>query len=293
MAKYRAAPLTDEQRAEKRELEQQLAAAAVQELTSSDGWQQWLTTRAKFHRYSFGNQLLIAHQHETAERVAGFRQWLELGYCVRKGEHGIRIWAPCPPSKKQLEAAAAAGTDAPRTFFRLAAVFAQDQVEPLPPPAVPQPLELPIAAVEGDELAPMFAPLVELGRVIGSSVTVADDIGHPSAAGCYDKETCAIMVRAGQSPNSRVKVLVHELAHALVRADKQEADPTLDYASEELVVESVAMSVCGSLGLDTAGYSIPYLASWADRGPDMLEVIKGTAQLVNRLACRIEDALAA
>jgi hypothetical protein len=26
--------------------------------------------------------------------VAGFKAWLELGYCVRKGEHAIRIFAP-------------------------------------------------------------------------------------------------------------------------------------------------------------------------------------------------------
>ena len=36
----------------------------------------------------------------------------------------------------------------------------------------------------------------------------------------------------------------HELAHALVRADRQDDDPELDYASEELVVESVVFSPC-------------------------------------------------
>ena len=39
----------------------------------------------------------IAGQHPTAVRVAGFRVWLGLGYCVTKGERAIRIWAPCPP----------------------------------------------------------------------------------------------------------------------------------------------------------------------------------------------------
>ena len=35
-----------------------------------------------------------------ATRVAGFRKWLELGYCVRKGERGIRIMAPLPSPKE-------------------------------------------------------------------------------------------------------------------------------------------------------------------------------------------------
>jgi antirestriction protein ArdC len=33
------------------------------------------------------------------EPVAGFRTWLKLGRCVRKGEHGIRIAARVTPKK--------------------------------------------------------------------------------------------------------------------------------------------------------------------------------------------------
>jgi N-terminal domain of anti-restriction factor ArdC len=55
--------------------------------------------------------LLIVLQHKTAETVAGFQAWLKLGYCVRKGEHAIKIWAPCPPTKRQLKAWSEAGAD--------------------------------------------------------------------------------------------------------------------------------------------------------------------------------------
>lgn len=79
-----------------------------------------------FHGYSPRNVLLILVQHPTATRVAGFQAWLKLGYCVRKGEGAIRVWAPCPPSQKQLRAWRAAGADPderPRTHWRLASVF--------------------------------------------------------------------------------------------------------------------------------------------------------------------------
>jgi hypothetical protein len=76
---------------------------------------------------------------------------------VRRGETShIRIWAPCPPSKKKLQAwrnAGAIAADKPRTYFRLEAVFSATQVEPLPPPAEPAPLDPPIAELEGDSLA--------------------------------------------------------------------------------------------------------------------------------------------
>src|SRR2546427_261480 len=68
--------------------------AATDALLTSEGWQRWLRTRSRFHRYSLRNTLLIAFQCPHATHVAGFRQWLGLGRCVRKGEKAIRIFAP-------------------------------------------------------------------------------------------------------------------------------------------------------------------------------------------------------
>ena len=87
------APLTEEERAQKRAADREYVQQAVEALRTSDGWRRWLATRAVFHRYSLTNQLLIAMQRPTASRVAGFRKWLQLGYCVSKGEKAIRIWA--------------------------------------------------------------------------------------------------------------------------------------------------------------------------------------------------------
>ena len=54
------------------------------------------------------------------------------------------------------------------------------------------------------------------------------------------------------------------------------------------MVESVAYTVTSALGLDSSAYSIPYLASWAQRGE--LDTIERTAALIDSLARRIEDA---
>ena len=48
------------------------------------------------------------------------------------------------------------------------------------------------------------------------------------------------------------------------KAERGDDDPELSYAEEELVVESIAYTVCGSVGLDVSGYAIPYLASWSE-----------------------------
>lgn len=99
--------LTADERAERRRHELELTERAVAQLRTSDGWQRCLTVRAHagLRRYSLRNQLLIALQDPTATHVAGFRGWIALGYCVRRGEKShIRVWAPCPPSQRKLQA---------------------------------------------------------------------------------------------------------------------------------------------------------------------------------------------
>jgi hypothetical protein len=77
--------------------------------------------------------------------------------------------------------------------------------------------------------------------------------------------------------------------HAIVRLDRQPDDPELDYASEELVAESVAFTCVRSLGIAAEEYSIPYLTSWAEDTD--LDVLEQTAGLIDRLASRIETTL--
>jgi hypothetical protein len=88
--------LTDAERAERRQADRDRLEQAARALLSSDGWQHWVRVRSTngLARYSFGNQLLIAMQRPDSTFVAGFRAFLDLNRCVRKGEHAIRILAP-------------------------------------------------------------------------------------------------------------------------------------------------------------------------------------------------------
>ena len=281
--------LTEQQREERRAAERQLAVDAVEHLRSSEGWQRWLAVRRRFHRYSLRNQLLIALQKPDATHVAGFRAWLGLGYAVKRGEHGLRIWTPIPPNKAKLQAWRAAGADPnerPRTLFKFGFVFDRSQVEPLPPPATPADLDVPIAPLSGDELAHLLDPLTRFATTLGYRVTV-EDLGGPDGA-CSHREQ-AIAVEASLAPNGQIAALLHELAHALVRCDRHEEDPRLTYAAEELIVESVAFSVAAAAGLDTAENSIPYLTAWSQDTP--IDTIHAHAALIDRLARRLEDAI--
>jgi hypothetical protein len=284
---------TDEKREARRAADRERMQEAITALQSSDGWQRWLRARSHFHSYSLHNQLLLAHQCPDATRVAGFRAWLKLGYCVRKGETALRIWAPIPPSKKALSAWRQTGArpeGRPRTRFRMVPVFDRSQVDPIPDhPGGPVPLDPPHQPITGDGLAPLIEPLTAFAADLDSDVVFEPITG--SAAGYHEPSTNRIVIDNGpdHSPNAEVQTLVHELAHLLIAIDRTGDDPKLTYGVEELVVESVAYTVCAGLGLDTGGDSVPYLVGWCGEEAD--EQIESYAALIDRLASRIESAL--
>jgi len=281
--------LSEAEREQRRAAQRELMRASVEQLRSSDGWQSYLKARARFRSYSARNVLMIIHQHPTATRVAGFRAWLDLGWCVTKGSQAIRIWAPCPPSKQQLRAWCDAGADPeakPRTGWRLASVFAQDQVAALPPPATVAALQAPIVEIGGDSHQDLIARVIALAGEIGYTVQIGDT---GPADGVCNTRTRRIEIAERLPANGRLVALIHELAHALVAIDPDA--PELDYAQGELVAESVAWCCADTVGLDSSANSIPYLASWAEQAS--LEVLEQTAVMTSRLAARIEAALLA
>ncbi|MEZ5078121.1 MAG: ArdC family protein [Solirubrobacterales bacterium] len=282
--------LTDEERSEKRAAERKLMAEAVQSLRSSEGWQRWLSLRRHFHTYSFANQLLIAFQMPHATRVAGFHDWKKIGYAVRKGEHGIRIWAPCKPSKKRMKKWREEGADPharPRVFFRMVSVFDRSQVDPIPDFPEPVDLDPPLVPIEGDGLAHFLLPLQAFSGSIAFGFEVEPT---PSGVDGYcDLKESRIVVRPlaeDFSPNAQVSTAVHEVSHAIVSLEDADDRPQLSRAEEEVVVECVAYSVCSTLGLDTSASATTYMATWGDGSE-----IERYGQLIDTLATRIEDAL--
>jgi antirestriction protein ArdC len=269
-------PTLDQRDARRREQLEQLRQATSALLTS-EGWRRWLRTRSRFHRYSLRNTLLIAFQCPHATHVAGFRRWLELGRCVRKGEKGIRIFAPVRYRRRDEE------TDEAQeqlVGFKLAAVFDVSQTEPLPH-VEPVPLDPPGEPVSGDSHAHLLAPLAQHAASLGFSVRYEQLDGR---AGYCSAREARIVIDSELPANGKVATLVHELAHA----------HGIDYsrfnhAEAELIVESVACIVCGSFGLDTSGESVPYLAGWnPEQALERIELLAGT---IDEIARTIERAL--
>jgi antirestriction protein ArdC len=274
-------PTAAERDARRRDQLQHLRKA-TDALLTSEGWQRWLRTRSRFHRYSLRNTLLIAFQCPHATHVAGFRQWLELGRCVCRGEKAIRIFAPVRyRHRSETEQTDEQEPEPQLVGFRLAAVFDVSQTEPLPG-IEPTPLEPPGQPVEGESHAHLIRPLEQHAGSLGFDV--AYEPLHRRAGYCSSAER-RIVIDSALSANGKVATLVHELAHA----------HGIDYkkfsrAEAELIVESVACIVCGSVGLDTTSESVPYLAGWTHQhGAERITVLATTIDEVARAIERAVD----
>lgn len=254
----------------RQEARQQLERA-VEALSESDGWRAWIRTRAAFHQYSLGNTMLIAMQRPEASRVAGYRTWQKLGRQVRHGERGITILAP---GSYKVKDDAGDETGETGLYFRAVKVFdlAQTEGEPLP--------EVPRSPITGDSHAEYLPRLESFAASIGYSVEYSAT--GTSARGYCDAVARRIVVEAGHPANARVRTLLHELAHALgVGYDEH------GRAVAEVIVESAGHVAAGSVGLDTSGEAVGYVAGWADGEADTL---REHAAKVDEIAGALERA---
>jgi hypothetical protein len=275
--------LSDAERAERRREDRERLQFATEALLSSEGWQRWVRARAVFRCYSLQNSLLLAYQCHargiTPRRVAGFGAWLKLGRVVRKGERALRILAPVPV-KERDEHDELTGTT--RVFFRTAFVFADVQTEPLPG-VEPALLEPPSVPIDGDSHSHLLEPLAKLAGEVGFSLSFAALDGQ--RGGFCDYGAKRIVIEDRQAPNAKVRVAIHELAHALGVSSER-----FGRERAEVIVECAAFVVAAALGLETGGESIPYVAGWGEAGA--LDAVSEAAELIDEIARRIEDALA-
>lgn len=229
--------------------------AGVRELLDSRAWQDALRFKARFHRYSFSNALLIYLQRPDASLVAGYKRWQKLGRQVRKGEQSTAILAPIMRRPEGEEEKRVVG-------FRSARVFDVLQTDGAPLPEVPQPALL---TDDGEAVRAALVKAEALAIAKGFPVRYGDLRG--TALGSFSVTKRVIKVRDDLPPLQTLKTLVHELAHALMHAD-----PTADEQRHlvELEAESCAFLVLHDLGLDTSRYTFPYLANWAEHPDELL-----------------------
>jgi hypothetical protein len=274
--------LSDQERDERRAEDRERLKQAAEQLLTSEGWQPWVRVRARggLARLSLNNQLVVALAMPDATFVAGFKAWLALGYCVRKGETAIRIIAPMPIKDRDDDRSSDEQTQT-RLLFKAVSVFDRSQVALLEG-VEPTRLEPPSEPLTGDSHAYLLAPMQAFTASLGFTVSFESIPGQ--TGGWCDQRARRIVVDKDQPANARLRILIHETIHAL-------GVGYAEYGREraEVIVDTATYCVLGSVGLDVGSESIPYIAGWGEDGA--LDAIRQYAQTIDTIARRIEDAL--
>ncbi len=244
-------------------LQLERSVAAIQD---SDTFRAYLDAQARFHKYSFGNVLLILAQKPDASRVAGYRTWQSLGRQVKKGERAIRILAPL----RKKETDEATGEEGFRVYgFRAASVFAYEQTDGKPLPDVPVPI---LGSEAGGEL---YTRLEEVARAEGLTVVRGHERfgARDHMMGFYEPDNRLIAIRDDVPQLQATKTLAHETAHHF--AKHSESGP-----ASETEAEGVAYVVLAHHGLDSGTRSFPYVATWS-QDKAVLKAALATIQTVS------------
>ena len=264
----------------------------IMDLFESDRFQAYLDTMARFHNYSFNNTILIAMQ--GGQLVAGYNKWRdEFHRNVKKGEKGIKIFAPAPykvkkevpkldeqgqPVKDKDGNTVTEQKEIQVPAFKIVSVFdvSQTEGEPLPSLGVEE------LAGNVERYQDFFKALEQT-----SPVPMAFEDIPGGSHGYYHLTEKRIAIQENMSELQTLKTAIHEIAHAKlhaidpeVPAAEQQNRP--DSRTREVQAESVAYTVCQHYGLDTSDYSFGYVAGWSS-GKDLkelkasLETIRATA----------------
>jgi len=261
----------------------------ISQYQSSDDWKNLLDFISIQHNYSFHNLVLIMLQKPDATFVAGYKKWLKYGRHVKKGEHGIMIWAPRLKKVRQVKKEIVVEVD-PVTgeeiekevdveyytnvlvgFFPVY-VFDVSQTEGRPLPRLTHEVtsELP------DDLKYDIFVSVCQNIADENDFTLKFEPILGSTHGYMNPVTRAIVIDNTYNYQSQIKTMIHEFTHMFLfldgytHGDASDIDNrVLTYNDEEVIVESVAYIVSKYLGLDTSEYSFRYISSYGGN-PELL-----------------------
>lgn len=279
----------------------------LQDLFDSERYTEYLRVMSKFYRYSANNNLLIAMQRPDASLVAGYGDWQKKFHRhVKRGEHGIKILAPCPISRTVEAEKINPATNKPEigpdgkpvtvtqeatiAAFRVVTVFdvSQTDGEPLP--------TLGVNELTGD-VEQYNAFFEALKRV--SPVPIAFEDIQSKAKGYYHLKDKRIAIQRDMSEIQTIKTAIHEITHAKLHAIDKDTplSERKDNNTREVEAESVAYTVCQRFGIDTSDYSFAYVAGWSsDRNAKELkasmETIRKTAgELITGIEAQFQELL--
>lgn len=264
----------------------QKAETQLEEMSDSESFKKYLNTLAKFPNYSVNNVLLIQAQNPQATLVSGYKDWQKkFNRHVNKGAKALYITAPIIKTLNEEEKKKYNTTeDKAIVAYRYVPVFdiANTTGEPVltAHDFITNEYTTEQTEIFCTDKLNKVAEHIEKEYGISISFKPLDkDIG-----GYYRPKDHTIALNSLNSKTEQLKTLFHEFAHSQLHNTKalKELDEPLTRAHKEAQAESVAYLSMQTMGIDTSGYSVGYISTWAQNKDLMKQSLQEIKKVFNQ-----------
>lgn len=264
----------------------QKAETQLEEMSDSESFKKYLNTLAKFPNYSVNNVLLIQAQNPQATLVSGYKDWQKkFNRHVNKGAKALYITAPIIKTLNEEEKKKYNTTeDKAIVAYRYVPVFdiANTTGEPV---LTAHDFITNEYTTEQSEIfctSKLNKVAEHIEKEYGISISfkpLDKDIG-----GYYRPKDHTIALNSLNSKTEQLKTLFHEFAHSQLHNTKalKELDEPLTRAHKEAQAESVAYLSMQTMGIDTSGYSVGYISTWAQDKDLMKQSLQEIKKVFNQ-----------
>ena len=264
----------------------QKAETQLEEMSDSESFKKYLNTLAKFPNYSVNNVLLIQAQNPQATLVSGYKDWQKkFNRHVNKGAKALYITAPIiKPLNEEEKKKYNTTEDKAIVAYRYVPVFdiANTTGEPVLTAHDFITNEYTTEQTEIFCTSKLNKVAEHIEKEYGISISfkpLDKDIG-----GYYRPKDHTIALNSLKSKTEQLKTLFHEFAHSQLHNTKalKELDEPLTRAHKEAQAESVAYLSMQTMGIDTSGYSVGYISTWAQDKDLMKQSLQEIKKVFNQ-----------
>jgi hypothetical protein len=223
---------------------------------------------SQFYRYSERNITLIYSQKRDAQYIQSFPAWKKMGYSVKRGETGLKIWVPVKvtllningnnvplseATKEQKEAYRKGDIEGKViSRFKIGTVFDIGQTT-FPPEDYPKLFSVGYPSELHEDLCKGVADFAK--DVIHCDVKY-EDLSSATLRGFYSRDLNQIVINSSLKGTQKLSTLCHELGHAL----RHNTVSKLSTHGKELEADAVSVMIESGLGLELTDARKDHLA---------------------------------
>lgn len=193
---------------------------------------EFLSFGSKFYRYSVRNNMLVYGQNPYATYVQSYKAWKDMGYSIKKGEKGIKVYVPVQATilkvgdklvpleqatkEQKIQYKAGELESITQTRFKLGTVFDIAQTT-YPKELYPKMFFMGYPSTMHKNLV---SGLTEYATVHLKSPVYIEDMKSIALRGNYNTETGEIKINEMLEDTQQLSTLAHEMGHAMMQHDQ-------------------------------------------------------------------------